>query len=425
MTSSQSNNEDQKDNAKSSDKSDKKTKTTKTTNSTSTGNNSNSKTLDLKLSPTKFQLATIVLLSLSMIAGFTGLGLSIWNLCREDEPITFNYGDTDGNSVAFTEGSIAEIAAKVTPGVVSIVTEVRTTSFFGESSTSNAAGTGMIITSDGYVLTNKHVIEDAKKINVILDDGTTYEDIELVGTDPINDVAFLKIKDGKDLPTVSLGDSKTIHTGQQVIAIGNALGQFQNTITAGVISGIGRSITATSSDYSSSETLSDLIQTDAAINAGNSGGPLVNAAGQVIGINTATSQDADGIGFAIPISSVKGMLKNITTNNSADRAYVGTYYIMITPDVAKAYNLPVTSGAYLYSSNQYSAIAKNSPADKAGLKDKDIILEINGVKVGNAGSIASIIGEYAPGDTVQLKILREGKEKTLNITLDGYKAQNK
>lgn len=371
-----------------------------------------------------FQPVIIALLSFTMVASFTALGLSIWNFCQEDAPITFNYGNNDGNSVAFTEGSIAEVAAKVTPGVVSIVTEVRTTSFFGESSTATAAGTGMIVASDGYVLTNKHVIDGAKSITVVLDDGTTFKKVELIGTDPLNDVAYLKIKDAKDLPTVTLGDSKTIHTGQQVIAIGNALGQFQNTITSGIISGIGRSIVATSSDYSSSESLNDLIQTDAAINAGNSGGPLVNAAGEVIGINTATSEDADGIGFAIPISSVKGMLKNIIEHDSADRAYIGAYYVMLTPEVAEEYELPVSSGAYLYRSDQYSAIADGSPAAKAGLKDKDIVLEINGVKVGTAGSIASILGEYAPGDTVQFKVLRGDQEKTYNLTLDGYKAQN-
>ncbi len=160
-----------------------------------------------------------------------------------------------------------------------------------------------------------------------------------------------------------------------------------------------------------------MIQTDAAINSGNSGGPLVNAAGEVIGINTATSANADGIGFAIPISSVKGMLKNITSNNSTDRSYIGVYYVNITPDVAKAYDLPVSSGAYIYSQSQYSAIVKDGPATKAGLKEKDIITKINGIKVGSAGSVSTLIGEYAPGDTVQLTVIRDGKERSINVTL--------
>ncbi len=366
-----------------------------------------------------FKVVVIILLGVSLLTSALSLTYCVWDFLRGDPAITFNYGN-DGNSASFTEGSIAEVATKVTPGVVSIVTEVQTTSFFGQSATSTAAGTGMIVTKDGYVLTNKHVIEGANSIKVVLDDGTTYDQIEVAGIDPLNDVAFLKIKNGKDLPTVKLGNSKTITAGQQVIAIGNALGQFQNTITSGIISGTGRVIEAASSDYSSSESLSDMIQTDAAINAGNSGGPLVNAAGEVIGINTATSAEADGIGFAIPISSVKGMLKNITENNSAERAYLGIYYLAITPDVATAYNLPVSSGAYIYSPAQYTAVINDGPAAKAGLKDKDIITKINGVEVGSAGSVSTLIGEYAPGDTIQLTILRDGKERTVNITLGGY-----
>lgn len=375
---------------------------------------------EARLSRTRTNPTILALLIVSLLVSCASLAYCIWDFVRGDTPITFNYPGADGNSASFTEGSIAEVASKVTPGVVSIVTEVRTTGFFGQTSTSTAAGTGMIVTKDGYVLTNKHVIEGANSIQIVLDDGTTYTDIAIVGQDPSNDVAFLKIKNADNLPTVELGDSKTITAGQQVIAIGNALGQFQNTITSGIISGTGRAITATSSDYSSSESLTDLIQTDAAINAGNSGGPLVNAAGQVIGINTATSTEADGIGFAIPISSVKGMLKNIINNNSSDRAYLGVYYISITPDVAKAYNLPVSSGAYVYSPSQYSSVVVNGPADKAGLKDKDIITKINGIEVGKAGTVASLIGEYAPGDTIQLTVIREGKERAVNVTLGSY-----
>ena len=370
----------------------------------------------------RFRSITIILLRFSLVAATISLGYCAWDACQgEPSDITVNYG-TDGNSANFTEGSIAEIASKVSPGVVSILTEVRTTGFFGQTSTSTAAGTGMIVTKDGYILTNKHVVDGANSVKVILDDGTTFDEVSIVGLDPLNDVAFLKIKDASDLPIVTLGDSKTVSAGQQVIAIGNALGQFQNTITSGIISGTGRSITASNgNNAASAETLTDLIQTDAAINAGNSGGPLVNATGEVIGINTATSSGADGIGFAIPISSVKGILENIIEHNSSDRAYLGIYSINITPDVAKAYNLPVSTGAYLYSDAQYSAIVKDSPAAKAGLKDKDIITKVGGVKIGSAGNISSLLGEYKPGDTVKLSIIRDGKEQTLDVTLGGYK----
>ena len=379
------------------------------------------KTPKFKLPHFEFQSTMCVLVGIALVTSLTSLTMNIVDIFNGDTPITFNYSSTDGNALSFTEGSIADVASQVSPGVVSIVTEIQSTSFFGQSTTASAAGTGMIVTSDGYVLTNKHVIEDANAVQIILDDGTTYDDVTLAGIDPLNDVAYLKINNVSDLPTVTLGDSKTVTAGQQVIAIGNALGQFQNTITSGIISGTGRSITATSSDYSDAETLTDMIQTDAAINSGNSGGPLVNAAGEVIGINTATTAEADGIGFAIPISSVKGMLKNIIDNGQASRAYLGVAYITITPDVAKSYNLPVSSGAYLYSnSGLYSTIVKNGPADKAGLKEKDIITAINGIKVGTAGSVSSLIGEYAPGDTVQLTIIRNGKEMAINVTLGEY-----
>ncbi len=372
----------------------------------------------------KFRIGVVALLLISLCAAGAGLTLSIINYLQEDQSITWNFG-TDGNSANFTEGSIAEIASKVAPGVVSIVTETRTTGWFGQSSTQTSAGTGMIVTKDGYVLTNKHVVDGANSIHVILDSGETYEKVSLVGVDPLNDVAFLKIKDVSDLPAVTLGDSKTLNAGQQVIAIGNALGQYQNTITQGIISGTGRSVTASSGDYSSVENLSDMIQTDAAINPGNSGGPLVNAAGQVIGINTATSSNADGIGFAIPIASVKGMLKNLVDHQTADRAYMGVYYVNVTPDVAVTYDLPVTSGAYLLaSSSQAAAVIKDGPGDKAGLKDKDIITKVNGVEVGKAGTVSTLIGEYVPGDTVQLTVLRDGKEHNLKLTLGGYNDLN-
>ena len=370
------------------------------------------------------KVLTLVLAFFAFLFAGASLTVSIIDHYKEDTPITIAGSGTDGNSANFTEGSIADVANKVSGSVVSITTEIRTTGWFGQSSTSTAAGTGIIVSSDGYILTNKHVIEDANKISIVTADGETYDNVKLVTTDPLNDVAFLKINDVSDLPAVTLGDSKTLSVGQQVIAIGNALGQFENSVTSGIISGTGRSIVATDSNYQTEETLVDMIQTDAALNAGNSGGPLVNAAGEVIGLNTATSSDADGIGFAIPISSVKGMLNQLLETGEADRAYLGVYSLSITPDVVAEYDLPVSSGAYLYyESGRYgssSAIAKNSPAEKAGLKDKDIILSVNGTKIGAAGSLTTLIGEYKPGDTIQLSILREGKETAINVTLGSY-----
>lgn len=326
-----------------------------------------------------------------------------------------------GNSIEFEETSVANIVSKVTPAVVSIISEVRTTSYFG-SGTSQASGTGMIVTSDGYIITNKHVIDGARSVQVITDAGDTYDNVEIVGTDPLNDVAYLKIKGASDLPTIPLGDSKTIAIGQPVLAIGNALGAYQNSVTQGIIGGTGRSIQAADSTGKNVENLTDMLQTDAAINPGNSGGPLVNAAGEVIGINTAVSTDAQGLGFAIPISAVKGMLNNIIDNGNAERAYLGLSYITITSEVAKEFELSVSQGAYVYSdNNRQSAVISGGPAAKAGIKDGDIVSKINGIQVGRAGSISTLIGEYKVGDVVPVTIIRDNKEIVINVTLEAYK----
>lgn len=369
--------------------------------------------------PSHANRLALVLATLAFIFGSISLALSYLNYSRENQPSTV-FNGPDGNSANFTEGSIASVAERVSKSVVSIVASAKTTDFFGQSYDASAAGTGFIVSSDGYIVTNKHVIENTETVRVILDDGTSFEDVQIVATDPLSDVAFLKIQDVNDLPAATLGDSKTVNVGQQVIAIGNALGQYQNTVTVGIISGTGRSITASDGTGRNSETLSDMIQTDAAINSGNSGGPLVNAAGEVIGINTATSTTAENMGFAIPISSIKGMLAQLIETGQAKRAYLGVYSIVITPEIARTYELPVNNGVYLYSSANYSAIISDSPASQAGLKDKDIITAVNGIEVGASRSLANLIGEYQPGDTVQLTILREGKDTTVNVTLAGY-----
>ncbi len=332
-----------------------------------------------------------------------------------------------GNSVQFESTSIAAIAQKVTPAVVSIITTINgyggMYSYLYGGGASQSAGTGMIVTEDGYIITNKHVIEDADEIQVVTDDGTTYDDVDIVGEDPLNDVAYLKINGVSSLPTIALGDSKTIAVGMPVLAIGNALGAYQNSVTNGIISGTGRSITAANSDGTGEENLTDMIQTDAAINPGNSGGPLVNANGEVIGINTAVSTDSNGIGFAIPISAVKGMLNNIIDNDNDSRAYLGVSYINITAEVAKTYDLSVTHGAYVYAERNgrpAEAVASNSPAEKAGIETGDIITKIGNIEVGSAGSVMTLIGEYKPGDTIAVTILRDGSEKVLSVTLGEY-----
>lgn len=362
----------------------------------------------------------IILSIIALVCGIAGLCLGYMSYNKSTKPLAPLNGGVDGNSANFVEGSIAEIAERVSVSVVSIVTSVQSTDIFGFYDEYAAAGTGIIVSGDGYILTNKHVIQGATNIDVILDDGTMYENAELVATDPLNDIAFIKINGAENLPAATLGDSKTLNVGQQVMAIGNALGQFQNTVTVGVISGLGRSITASDADGYNVETLTDMIQTDAAINSGNSGGPLVNAAGEVIGINTATTTDAQNMGFAIPISSVKGMLSQLIEKGSAERAYLGVYSVEITPEIAKSYNLSVTSGAYLYSTG-HPAILDNGPAAKAGLKNGDIITKVHGSNVGRAGTLADLISEYKPGDTIQLTVIRDGNEIAINVTLEGYR----
>ena len=355
------------------------------------------------------------------------LACSIYNLSLTRNLTGNNFGNPgqigrDSNSANFTEGSIASIANAVSKSVVSIVTSTDQKYFFSNETTSQtAAGTGFILSSDGYVATNKHVVSGASKIGVILDDGTAYEDVELVGSDPLNDFAIIKINNVNDLSPVKLGDSKTTSAGQQVVAIGNALGAYQNSVTSGIISGKGRSLTATDSGRTQYETLSDMIQTDAAINGGNSGGPLVNAAGEVIGINTAYASQGNNVGFAIPISSVKGIIKNVLSGKGFERAVIGVRYINLTPTIAKEKNLSVTRGALIASSKNNKAIISGSAGDKAGLKENDIITAVNGTEIGSSGSLSSLIGEYSVGDTVKITVVRGGKTETLELTLAAYK----
>lgn len=327
----------------------------------------------------------------------------------------------DGNLVKTSqEDVITSVADKVSPSVVSIVTDVTTQTIFG-AATQQAAGTGIVVSKDGYILTNRHVISSASKVQVVMADGTTHEDVQVVGTDPLNDVAFLKIDGVSDLRAATLGDSSTVRIGQEVIAIGNSLGQYQNTVTSGIISGKGRPVSAGDGSGGSTESLTDLLQTDAAINPGNSGGPLLNVSGQVIGMNTAVAANAQGIGFAIPINATKGTLKSVLAGKGVQRAYLGLRYVPLTAAVAKQYNLSVTEGAYVVGGeNSTTGVVSEGPADKAGVKDKDIITKINGLTVGRQGGVSSLIGEYAPGDTVELVIVRDGRELTAKVTLAAY-----
>jgi serine protease Do len=267
-------------------------------------------------------------------------------------------------------------------------------------------------------MTNKHVVSSTtKSIQVVSADGTTYKDVSFVGSDPNNDVAFIKIKGVTDLKAVTLGDSSAMKVGQKVVAIGNALGEYQNTVTTGIISALGRPVTAGDSTGTETEQLENLIQTDAAINSGNSGGPLVNLSGEVIGMNTAVATDAQGIGFAIPINDVKGMVKTLLASGKVEKPYLGVRYISITPDVANEYSLSVKNGAYIVAGSGQASIVSGSPADKAGLKEKDIITKVDGTNVDSTHPFASLIAQHSVGDKVTITYLRDGKESTVTVTL--------
>ena len=321
------------------------------------------------------------------------------------------------------EADLVGLVEKTSPTVVSIVTsQVSGQGFFQQEV--EGAGTGIVISEDGYILTNKHVISEARSVQVVMSDGTRHSDVTVVGSDPLNDIAFLKIKNVSDLKVATLGDSGAMRVGQDVIAIGNSLGQYQNTVTSGIVSGLGRPVTAASSELNSRvESLTDLLQTDAAINPGNSGGPLINSAGQVVGINTAIAADAQGIGFAIPINAAKGMIRGVIANGKVEKAYLGVQYVAITPDVRTEYKLSVDQGA-LVRSGSGSAVESNSPADEAGIKDGDIITKVNEKSVGNQGGLGSLVAEFMPGEKITLTIIRDGKEQQKTLTLGAYKSQS-
>jgi serine protease Do len=348
--------------------------------------------------------------AIGLLGGLLGSGIMFYAVGRH-LPLSKQQFVVQQNS------AVIDVAKKVSPSVVSITSTSTVSNFFGYNQTQSGAGTGIIVSADGYILTNKHVIEgDAANYTVITSDGKQYKNAKLVAKDPVNDIAFLKI-DAKGLTPADLGDSTNVVVGQEVVAIGNALGQFQNTVTTGVISGISRPITA-GDGQGSDESLQNLFQTDAAINPGNSGGPLVDLSGKVIGMNTAIAGNAQNIGFAIPINEAKSLIASVKTDGKITRAYLGVRYVPITSDFASRNNLNVTSGAYVIGDQQNLAVLPNSPAAKAGVQSGDIITKINNDAITQTNSLTTLISKYKVGDTVSLTIIRNGKEQKVDVKLE-------
>ncbi len=273
------------------------------------------------------------------------------------------------------------------------------------------SGSGFIADPEGIIVSNRHVIGNhTSKYMVMTTDGKKY-DAKVIARDPVSDVAILKIEDHGKFPVLKLGDSSKLELGETVLAAGNALGIFQNTVSSGIISGLSRSIAAQVDSGSPMQEIHGLIQTDAAINPGNSGGPLVNLKGEVIGINVAIIFGAQNIGFTLPINTVKKDLEDIKKYGRIRRPFLGVQYISITPEIKKHFKLEVDQGAIVMSNRPYApAVIPDSPAHIAGLKEKDIIVECNGVKITSEKNIGDILENYSVGDALRMKVLRKDKE---------------
>ena len=277
-------------------------------------------------------------------------------------------------------------------------------------------GSGFIVDESGLVLTNKHVVHDPKaEYLVTMPDDESYP-ARVLARDPLNDVAVLKIE-SETLPVIALGNSDTIELGTMVLAVGTALGEFQNTVSSGIVSGLSRFITAFTDMEGHSERLRGLIQTDAAINPGNSGGPLVNLRGEVIGINSAVVFGAQNIGFAIPINKAKRDLVDLKKHGRIRRPFLGVRYIMVTPALQKRFRLPVDHGAFILREGipDHPAILPDSAAFKAGLQEADIIVKLNNEMITDKMGIEDVLEKTLIGKEIPVTVLRDGQEKTLQM----------
>lgn len=390
-----------------------------------------------------FIISSIFGASFGFLGGIAGNG--VYNWMREKTGIELPAVERAETVVTVKEESaITEAVKKASPAVVSIIVtkdipiiEQYWSDPFGDfffpfrvpeqrqngtEKKEIGGGTGFIISEDGMIITNKHVVsaEDAE-YTVLMNNEEKYE-AKILARDDTNDLAILKINKN-NLPTVELGNSDDIVIGQTVIAIGNALGEFRNTVSAGVVSGLSRSIVAGGSAAGAAEQLTGVIQTDAAINPGNSGGPLLNIKGQVIGINTAIAQGAQNIGFAIPINDAKFDIESVKEYGRIRKPYLGVRYTMINKTIQQKNNLDFDYGALILRGSEQGdlAVIPGSPADKAGIVENDIILEVDGKKIDQDYPLANAIAKKKIGDKIKLKVLHKGEEKMVEVELEERK----
>lgn len=312
-------------------------------------------------------------------------------------------------SIVEEESAVVDVVEKASPSVVSIVVQSLVFDpFNGSSQAEEGIGTGFIVDSTGIIVTNSHVIDGQGEYRVVLSDGTSYE-VKEIHTDYTNDLSILEI-DARGLPVLELGDSDKLKVGQKAIAIGNALGQYSNTVTLGVVSGIARQITASGGFGTPQKTYEDVIQTDAAVNPGNSGGPLLNLSGQVIGINVATSYGADNISFAIPANTLRPILDSYFANGRIVKPFLGVSYSIITSDISKLREFP--EGAFI------SQVYRDTPAEKAGLKRGDIVTKIDDESINSKNSLGKVITGKKVGDLIEIFVDRDGDELSFIVTLE-------
>ena len=310
--------------------------------------------------------------------------------------------------------AIIDVAAKAGPSVVRIRTEgIDPTAPVQQEQT--GVGSGVIFDANGWILTNRHVVAGTTSLVVELQDGTEYAG-KVYGIDTLTDLAIVKV-DATGLAAATIGDSDGLKVGELVVAIGSPLGTFSNSVTSGIVSALGRRITTQGGD------LRNLIQTDAAINPGNSGGPLLDSAGSVIGINTAIARDSTGIGFSIPINIARPIMRQALAGEQLARPYIGIQYLAIDAQLQKDLKLPVGNGAWVRlldaggQPTDQNAVKAGSPADKAGIRTGDIVLSINGQAIDAEHPLDAVLTQFAPGDTIQVEILRDGNRQTVAVTL--------